>query len=79
MGKLAFYGDENGKESGWGRDYYRARDDPKAADDPFAIHLEDEPSLKALYADAENKGEFPYHSHFIAELADEEWLRGCRC
>ncbi|KAK1925286.1 oxidoreductase [Papiliotrema laurentii] len=54
MGNLAFYGAENGKKSGWARDYYRARDTQAAADDPFAIHLEDEPGLKALYADAEH-------------------------
>lgn len=57
MGNLAFYGKENGKKSGWGREYYRARDTEQAADDPFAIHLEDEPGLKALYADAEHVGE----------------------
>jgi len=54
MGQLAFYGAENGAKSGWARNYQRARDDPSAASDPFAIHLEDEPSLKALYANAEH-------------------------
>ncbi|ORY27875.1 putative oxidoreductase [Naematelia encephala] len=54
MGSLAFYGAENGAKSGWARDYYRARDSEAASDDPFAIHLEDEPGLKALYADAEH-------------------------
>ncbi|KAI9631781.1 oxidoreductase [Dioszegia hungarica] len=54
MGSLAFYGAENGKKSGWGKDYYRARDSKEAENDPFAIHLEDEPSLKALYHDAEH-------------------------
>ena len=57
MGKLGFYGKENGQKSGWARDYYRARDSKEASDDPFAIHLEDEPSLKKLYADAEHVGE----------------------
>ncbi|CAD6571164.1 MAG: hypothetical protein TREMPRED_000184 [Tremellales sp. Tagirdzhanova-0007] len=54
MGSLAFYGSESGGKSGWARDYYRARDTDAAADDPFAIHLGDEPSLKALYQDAEH-------------------------
>ncbi|KAL7419197.1 hypothetical protein Q5752_006034 [Cryptotrichosporon argae] len=54
MGSLAFYGRANGEKSGWAREYYRARDADAAADDPFAIHLEDEPGLKALYADAEH-------------------------
>jgi hypothetical protein len=58
MGSLAFYGSENGKKSGWAKDYYRARDSKEAENDPFAIHLEDEPSLKKLYADAEHVGEF---------------------
>lgn len=57
MGKLGFYGKENGTKSGWARDYYRARDSKEASDDPFAIHLEDEPSLKKLYHDAEHVGE----------------------
>jgi len=60
MGNLAFYGSENGKKSGWARDYYRARDSKAAEDDPFAIHLEDQQDLKALYADAEHVGELLY-------------------
>ena len=56
MGALQFYGTENGKKSGWARDYYRARDSKEASDDPFAIHLEDEPGLKKLYHDAEHVG-----------------------
>lgn len=54
MGRLAFYGSENGAASGWARSYDRARGAPEAASDPFAIDLEAEPSLKALYADAEH-------------------------
>lgn len=57
MGQLSFYGKENGQKSGWAKDYYRARDSKEAATDPFAIHLEEEPSLKRLYADAEHEGE----------------------
>jgi hypothetical protein len=57
MGSLAFYGDKNGKKSGWARDYYRARDNDAAKDDPFAIHLEDDEGLKKLYAEAEHVGE----------------------
>jgi hypothetical protein len=56
MGGLAFYGKENGQKSGWAKDYYRARDSQEAANDPFAIHLEDEPVLKKLYAEAEQHG-----------------------
>ena len=59
MGRLAFYGDKNGKESGWGKDYARARGSAEAQGDPFAIHLEDDKALKAIYAEAE--GEDGYH------------------
>ncbi|KAG6827966.1 hypothetical protein H0H92_009827 [Tricholoma furcatifolium] len=59
FGKLAFYGDEAGKEHGWARDYERARGSDAAKDDPFAIHLEADPMLKKIYADAE--GEDGYH------------------
>lgn len=55
MGKLAFYGNENGKRHGWGRDYVRARCAAAAKDDPFAIHLEDDETLTKIYADAEEE------------------------
>ncbi|WVR06149.1 hypothetical protein IAU60_003179 [Kwoniella sp. DSM 27419] len=54
MGNLAFYGTEQGKKSGWAREYDRARGAKAAEDDPFAIHLEDDAGLKALYHDAEH-------------------------
>jgi hypothetical protein len=61
MGSLAFYGAENGKKSGWARDYYRARDSKEAETDPFAIHLGDQPDLQALYHNAEHVGESELH------------------
>lgn len=67
MGSLAFYGAENGKKSGWARDYYRARDTKEAEDDPFAIHLEDDEGLKKLYADAEHVGECAGRSLHLQE------------
>ncbi|WVQ96756.1 hypothetical protein IAU59_003863 [Kwoniella sp. CBS 9459] len=54
LGALSFYGKEQGQKSGWARGYDRARGSKEAEDDPFAIHLEDEPGLKALYHDAEH-------------------------
>ncbi|WP_432970813.1 Gfo/Idh/MocA family oxidoreductase [Dactylosporangium sp. CA-233914] len=51
-GRLAFYG-ANGKRNGYARDYVRAHGSPAARDDPFAIQLADNPSLRALYLDAE--------------------------
>ena len=53
MGRTAFYGAENGKRSGWAKDYERARGSDAAKGDPFALHLDNEPTLKSLYADAE--------------------------
>ena len=35
------------------RDYDRAHGAEAAADDPFALHLDDNPGLRALYLDAE--------------------------
>ncbi|KAL0947853.1 hypothetical protein HGRIS_013915 [Hohenbuehelia grisea] len=55
MGKLAFYGEENGRESGWRRDYDRARGSTAAKGDPYAIDLEGDPTLKRIYADAEGE------------------------
>ncbi|MEV0713147.1 Gfo/Idh/MocA family oxidoreductase [Asanoa sp. NPDC050611] len=52
QGRLAFYG-ANGRRTGHARDYVRAHGSPAAQDDPFAIHLVDNPSLRALYLDAE--------------------------
>lgn len=53
MGRTAFYGAENGKRFGWAKDYERARGSEAAKEDPFAIHLEGDETLKGLYADAE--------------------------
>ena len=55
MGRLAFYGAENGKRHGWARGYERARGAEEAKGDPFAIDLEGDPTLKSIYADAEKE------------------------
>ncbi|KAF8869060.1 oxidoreductase [Infundibulicybe gibba] len=55
FGRLAFYGDEAGKKHGWAKEYERARGSEAAKDDPFSIHLESDPTLKGLYADAEGE------------------------
>ncbi|MFJ9033091.1 Gfo/Idh/MocA family protein [Streptomyces sp. NPDC102274] len=59
IGQLGFYGRENGERTGYRRDYERAHGSPAAADDPFALHLEDNEGLRTLYLDAE--GEDGYH------------------
>jgi predicted dehydrogenase len=55
MGRLRFYGRENGERTGYRRDYERAHGSAAAADDPFALHLEDNEGLRALYLDAEKE------------------------
>ena len=49
MGRLAFYGDKNGKQHGWARDYKRAQGSEQANQDPFAIHIEADEQLNKLY------------------------------
>jgi predicted dehydrogenase len=55
LGRLFFYGDENGARRGLARPYERAHGEPSAADDPFAIDLAGSPTLKELYLDAEHE------------------------
>jgi predicted dehydrogenase len=53
FGDLMFYGRENAERRGETRFYSRVHGSPQADGDPFALHLERHPSLKALYLDAE--------------------------
>jgi predicted dehydrogenase len=59
MGKLAFYGEEQGKKHGWAKDYVRARGSEAAKEDPFAMNLEADETLRKIYVEAE--GEDGYH------------------
>ncbi|MFD8378072.1 Gfo/Idh/MocA family protein [Streptomyces sp. NPDC059679] len=54
-GRLAFYGREAGERTGYRRDYDRAHGAQAAADDPFAVHLEDNEALSSLYLRAEGE------------------------
>ncbi|GAA2502501.1 dehydrogenase [Winogradskya humida] len=51
-GQLFFYG-PGGARHGYARPYDRVHGSPAAADDPFALHLDANPRLQALYLDAE--------------------------
>ncbi|MDB5328646.1 MAG: Gfo/Idh/MocA family oxidoreductase, partial [Phycisphaerales bacterium] len=53
MGALQFYGKANAAERGEQYSYDRYTGVAAAKDDPFALRLDDRPSLKALYLDAE--------------------------
>ncbi|MCM8901429.1 Gfo/Idh/MocA family oxidoreductase [Caldicoprobacter algeriensis] len=55
MGDLMFYGRENAEKRGIYKFYYRAYGSELAKDDPFAIHLDKNPQLKAMYLDAEKE------------------------
>ncbi|MHC5258465.1 Gfo/Idh/MocA family oxidoreductase [Streptomyces sp. UC4497] len=59
-GGLVFYGRDNGERTGLRRDYVRAHGSSEATDDPYAIHLADDPHLKSLYVDAEASGDSDY-------------------
>ncbi|MFE6177245.1 Gfo/Idh/MocA family protein [Streptomyces sp. NPDC056464] len=53
-GRLAFYGPEAGERHGLRRDYDRAHGADRAADDPFALDLAANDTLRGLYLDAEH-------------------------
>ncbi|EEB93140.1 hypothetical protein MPER_08248, partial [Moniliophthora perniciosa FA553] len=56
MGRLAFYGEENGRKHGWVKESYeRARGSQAAKSDPFSLRMEDDETLIDLYANAEQE------------------------
>jgi predicted dehydrogenase len=55
LGRLFFYGAENGARRGLARDYERAHGAAAAVGDPFALQLEHSQRLTALYLDAEHE------------------------
>ena len=54
-GDLLFYGKENAEQRGVTEFYERATGNPNAKDDPFALHLDENEHLKAMYLDAEHE------------------------
>jgi predicted dehydrogenase len=76
MAKLGFYGDKAGKKHGWAKvssgpvyrtrtdhqDYERAQGSSEAAKDPFAIHLDQDETLKKMYLDQEQ------HDGYIRDM-----------
>ncbi len=55
LGGLNFYGRENAEKRGVTEFYQRAHGSEIPKNDPFALHMEDNPSLKGLYLDAEKE------------------------
>ncbi|MDQ6422276.1 Gfo/Idh/MocA family oxidoreductase [Paenibacillus sp. LHD-117] len=54
-GDLLFYGRENAEERGETKFYERATGNANAQEDPFALHLDKNENLKAMYLDAEHE------------------------
>ncbi|MEV4620179.1 Gfo/Idh/MocA family oxidoreductase [Asanoa sp. NPDC049573] len=54
FGRRFFYG-PSGARHGYARAYDRGHGSPEAKGDPFALHLADNPRLRALYLDAEDE------------------------
>ncbi|WP_274649700.1 Gfo/Idh/MocA family protein [Paenibacillus humicola] len=55
FGDLMFYGRENAEKRGITQFYERSTGNPIAAEDHFALHLDQNPNLKAMYLDAEHE------------------------
>ncbi len=55
FGDLLFYGRENAEQRGQTDFYNRATGNANAEHDPFALHLDRNPNLKAMYLDAEHE------------------------
>jgi predicted dehydrogenase len=55
LGSLAFYGRANAEERGVTRFYNRCYGSEIARNDPWAIHMEDDESLRGLYLEAEHE------------------------
>ncbi|KAJ3518702.1 hypothetical protein NM208_g14420 [Fusarium decemcellulare] len=57
-GNLNFYGRENAEKRGETKFYTRAHGSEAAKSDPFALHLDQNPQLKAMYLDAEHEDSY---------------------
>lgn len=58
MGDLRFYGRENAERRGETQFYARAHGSALAKEDPFALHMADNPQLSALYLEAEHEDSY---------------------
>lgn len=75
FGELNFYGKHNAERRGVKEYYYRSHGSKSAKDDPFAIHMEDNETLKALYLDAEaDSGYLRDRSVFADDISIEDTM-----
>lgn len=58
QGDLKFYGKENAEQRGLTKSYARAHGSEAAKSDPFALHMDENPQLKAMYLDAEHEDSY---------------------
>ena len=75
MGDLNFYGMKNAERRGVTNFYYRCYGSEAAKDDPFAIDIERNPVMKALYLDAEaDSGYIRDRSVFSEDISIEDTM-----
>ena len=75
MGDLNFYGMKNAERRGVKNFYYRCYGSEAAKDDPFAIDIEHNETLKALYLDAEaDSGYIRDRSVFSEDISIEDTM-----
>ena len=75
FGSLQFYGRAAAEKRGVEKFYYRCHGSEEAKDDPFAIDLESNPTLKALYLDAEaDSGYIRDRSVFADDISIEDTM-----
>ena len=75
LGSLNFYGRAAAEKRGVEKFYYRCYGSPEAKDDPFAIDIASNPTLKALYLDAEaDSGYIRDRSVFSDDISIEDTM-----
>jgi predicted dehydrogenase len=75
LGSLKFYGKQNALKRGIRSESERSSQDPNASHDPFALRLEQDPTLKALYLDAEKEdGYFRDKNVFAEDITIEDTM-----
>lgn len=75
LGSLSFYGKRNALTRGIESNHERSSQDPNARHDPFALNLEQDPTLKALYLEAEKEdGYFRDKNVFADDITIEDTM-----
>ncbi|MGG1515631.1 Gfo/Idh/MocA family oxidoreductase [Paenibacillus oryzisoli] len=76
FGDLLFYGKENAEQRGVTKFYQRSTGNPNAKEDPFALHMDQIPNLKAMYLDAEHEDGYQRDQSVFGEGIDIEDTMG---